>query len=431
MEDAPLYKCVITIKLKLAEPIYITDYMRQFTSVYHYAYNRFNEGMSQMEVRRLANKLNNTGLLDANLVQDAVDSAKSLVKEAGGKVVFGGRKNWRDYNKGLISKEEYGKKKIVPVFFRGETNKSRRGNRKFRLDMENNQVIFKPNRHTRIVCKVETTKRNKTLLKLQRLCELGETYFTCRLSNEHVWISFDEAILREKEYRPIRKRILAIDLNPNYIGIAVRHGKSIIHKEIIGLKELNRQGTNKKRYEDFEVSKRIASMAEHYRCEYLAHEKLDMESGDKGKGRKFNRLVNNDWRRRRFVNNLAKRCNIIGIKIQEILPQYSSFMGQIQNEDEYDSVAAAIELSRRCHLFVSYYVDKTEQEVKGNIVGVMRKLSRNLADRWKKKLGSKRLTTYKSLYLEIKKSGHWYRRLFHDEWFSSRMKSAKSRVFIH
>jgi predicted transposase len=422
---------VITIKLKLAEPVDITDYMRQFTSVYRYAYNRFMEGKEQKEVRRLAKGLKNIGLLDSNLIHDAADMAKRLIRDSGNKVVFGGRKNWRDYNKGLISKEEYGKKKLEPVYFRGETNASKKGNRKFRLDMENDQVIFKPNRKTRIVCKVEKTKRNKTLLRLQRLCELGETYFTCRLSNEHVWITFDETVLREKEYRPINKRILAIDLNPNHIGVAVRHGKSIIHKEIIGLKELNRQGTNKKRHEDFEVSKRVAGIAEHYRCEYLAHEKLDMESGDKGKGRRFNKLVNNDWRRRRFVKNLTKRCNIVGIKVQEILPQYSSFMGQIQHEQEYDSVAAAIELSRRCHLFVSYYIDRSMQEVKGNVVGVMRKLSRSSVDRWKKILNAKRLTTYKSLYLEIKKSGHWYRRLFHDEWFSSRMKSGKSCVFIH
>jgi hypothetical protein len=106
-------------------------------------------------------------------------------------------------------------------------------------------------------------------------------------------------------------------------------------------------------------------------------------------------------------------------------------MGQIQHEQEYDSVAAAIELSRRCHLFISYYIERSMQEVKGNIVGVMRKLSRSSVDRWKKILNAKRLTTYKSLYLEIKKSEHWYRRLFHDEWFSSRMKSGKSCVFIH
>lgn len=417
--------------MKLAEPIDITHYMRQFTSVYHYAYNRINEGLSQNDVRRLAKKLNNIELLDVSLVYEAVDSAKCLIKKVKQTVVFGGKKNWREYNKGLISKEEYKKKKLVPIFVRGETISRLKGNRKFRLDMENNQVIFKPKRNTKIVCKVESTKRNKTLLKLQRLCELGETYFTCRLSNEHLWITFDEKILQEKEYRPIRRRILAIDLNPNYIGVAVRHGKSIIHKEIIGLKELNKRTTNKKIHEDYEIAKRLVGIAEHYRCEYFAHEKLDIESKDQGKGRKFNKLINNDWRRSRIINNLTKRCNILGIKVQPILPEYSSFVGQMQHEDEYDSVAAAIEISRRCHLFVSYYIDRSIQEVKGNVVGIMRKLSRELADRWKKKLGTKKLTTYKSLYLEIKKSGHWYRNLFHDEWFSSRMKSEKSFVFIH
>jgi predicted transposase len=420
---------MVTVKLKLANDIEITDYMRQYSSVYHYAYNRLNEGKSQNEVRHLAKQLKNIPLLDISLVCEAVDAAKCLIKEVKEKVVFGGKKNWRDYNKGLVSKEEYRKKKLVPVYVRGESAK--KGNRKFKLDIGNKQVIFKPNRDTKIVCKIPETRRNRDLLKLQRLCELGETYFTCRLSNEHVWITFDETILREKEYRPIRRRVMAIDLNPNYIGIAVRHGKSIIHREIIGLKELNKQTTNKKIHEDYEIAKRLVGIAEHHRCEYFAHEKLDIESKDHNKGRRFNKLVNNDWRRKRIVGNMTKRCNILGIKVQPILPQYSSFIGQVQHEDEYDSVAAAIELSRRCHLFASYYVDRSIQEVKGNVVGIMRKLSRELMDRWKKKLGSKKLTTYKSLYLEIKKSEHRYRNLFHDEWFSSRMKSEKSCVFVH
>jgi IS605 OrfB family transposase len=269
------------------------------------------------------------------------------------------------------------------------------------------------------------------LVKLQQLCELGVTYFTVRLKPDCVCITFDESILREHEYKPIKKRICAIDLNPNYIAVVVRHGKSILHKEIIGLYQLNKATTNKKRYEDYQIVKRLIETAKHYKCEYFAYEELNIKSNDKGRGKQFNKFCNNDWRRKRITKGISKWCNIIGIKVQEVLPQYSSFIGQIRNEEDYDSIAAAIELSRRAWLFVSYYRYKNVQEVKGNIVGIQRKLPKHLVDRWKKKLGVKALTTYKSLYLTIKKAKYSYRHLFDPISFSFRSKSVKSLVDVY
>lgn len=71
------------------------------------------------------------------------------------------------------------------------------------------------------------------------------------------------------------------------------------------------------------------------------------------------------------------------------------------------------------------------QEVKGNIVGIMRKLPKHLADRWKKKLNVKKLTTYKSLYLAIKKMKYSYRFLFDPKSFSFRSKSIKSLIDVY
>jgi hypothetical protein len=147
-------------------------------------------------------------------------------------------------------------------------------------------------------------------------------------------------------------------------------------------------------------------------------------------GKKFNKFCNNDWRRNRLIQSVTKWCNIIGIQTQEIMPQYSSFIGQVRNEEDYDSIAAAIELSRRAWLFVSYYKHKDVQEVKGNIVGIMCKLPKHLVDRWKKKLNVKNFTTYKSLYLEIKKAKYSYRFLFDPKSFSFRLKSGNSLVDV-
>lgn len=426
----PLYYYVITIKLNLIEPIDIQKYQKQFTSIRNYSFNRFIEGQTQNQIEQLVKtKLNNIELMDVSLQKEAVNEAKTFIKDNQKTVIFGSKKNWIKYNKKEITKEEYQNNKLSNIIVRGETG---RGNRKFQLDATNNQVIFKPNKNTKIVCKYDKTKRDAILTKLQKLCELGVTYFTVRLDSNYVSIIFDETILKEFEYKPIRKRICAIDMNPNYIAVVVREGKSIIHKEIIGLYNLNRCGnTNKKKHEDHEIAKRLTETAKHYRCEYFAYEQLNITSSDKGKGKQFNKFCNNDWRRNRLIQSITKWCNIIGIKTQEVVPEYSSFIGQIRNEDEYDSIAAAIELSRRAWLFVSYYKHKDVQEVRGSIVGVMRKLPECLADRWKKKLDIKKFTTYKSLYLEIKKSKYSYRHLFDPKSFSSSLKSKKSLVNIH
>lgn len=428
---ASLCYYVITIKLKLTEPIDITKYQKQFTSIRNYAFNRFIEGHKQNLIENMVkSKLNNIDLMDVSFQKEAVNEARTFIKEDQKTVVFGGKKNQKDYQNKKITKEEYQNKKLSGIMVRGEVGR-RKGNRKFQLDTKNHQVIFKPSIGTKIYCKYETTRQDKTLSKLQKLCELGTSYFTVRLKPDYICISFDEKILKEKEYKPIRKRICAIDLNPNYIAVVVRHGKSIIHKEIIGLRQLNQCGnTNKKKHEDHEITKRLTDIAKHFRCECFAYEQLNIKSSDKGLGKRFNKFCNNDWRRNRIVQSITKWCNIIGIKTQEVVPEYSSFIGQIRNEDDYDSVAAAIELSRRAWLFVSYYHYKDEQEVKGNVVGIMRKLPEHLADRWKKKLDVKKFTTYKSLYLEIKKSGYSYRNLFDIRSFSFRLKSVNSLVDV-
>lgn len=423
---------MITIKLNLTEKIDIVNYQKQFTNIRNYAFNRFLEGQTQNQIENLVKtKLNNIDLMDVTFQKEAVNEAKTLIKDKQEIVVFGGIKNRDKYLKKEITKEEYKKNKLSSVIIRGETGNSN-GNRKFELDIDNNQIIFKPKRNVKIVCKFEKTKRNETLLKLQKLCKLGTTYFTIRLSEDYICIIFDETILRKEEYKPIKKRICAIDLNPNYIAIVVRHGKSILHKEIIGLYDLNKCGnTNKKKHEDYEIVKKLIGIAKHYKCEYFGYEDLNIASSDKGLGKNFNRSCNNDWRRKRVIDGINKWCNIIGIKVQEVVPEYSSFIGQIRNEEDCDSIAAAIELSRRVYLFISYYRYKDEKEVKGNIVGIMRKLPRVLVDRWKKKLELKQFTTYKSLYSEIKKSKYSYRHLFDYKSFSCRMKSSKSLVNIH
>lgn len=417
---------MITIKLKLVKPIDITDYLKQYSNVSHVAYNRLKEGLSLSETEHyIKDNMNNIDLMNADFIKVATNQVKNLI-DRDENVVFGGKYNWRQYNAGRITKEEYLKKKLLPIMARG-TIHDIKGNRKFELDIENHQVIFKPSKNVKFYAQIPPTKQDSTLKKLQLLCELGEAYFTCMLSNDYVWIMYDESIFRNKKYLPVKQRILAIDLNPNFIGVVVRDNQKIIYKEIIGLGELNKsKNKNKKKNEDYEISKRLVETAKHYHCEYFVYEKLEIKQGDKGKGKKFNKTCN-QWRRTKILENINKRCVLSRIKIQPVVPQYSSFIGQIDNPDDYDMIAAAIELSRRGLLYIKKYKygENVSFSLKTN-----EKIPKHLMDRWKKKLNVEGVFTYKQLYTSIKdRLENGYRLLFQHSCFSLRMKSCRSLIF--
>jgi len=98
-------------------------------------------------------------------------------------------------------------------------------------------------------------------------------------------------------------------------------------------------------------------------------EDLNIESKDSGKGKRFNRLVNNQWNRNSFANNLEKRCNIFGIKLLKVKPEYSSFIGNFlfRTLNLPDPVLSSIEISRRGYEFYNQYVIKIKN-IKKNII---------------------------------------------------------------
>jgi len=76
--------------------------------------------------------------------------------------------------------------------------------------------------------------------------------------------------------------VLAIDLNPNYIGVAVcdEGRKRPVHTEVISLVALNKNSTtSQKKHWMLEVSKHIGELAHHYRA-HIAVEALGLAPKD-------------------------------------------------------------------------------------------------------------------------------------------------------
>lgn len=277
--------------------------------------------------------------------------------------------------------------------------------------------------------------RIKILKKLYIHQQLKDIPITYKLDKKYVYISFDESILQEDVVKPIQNRIISIDMNPNYIGWSVLDWKhsdefNIIDSGIISLKNINdieqkymkmklpsmskdrKYLNDKRKHETLEVSKFIVNLAKHYRCECFGIEDLSIKSKDNKQGKKFNKLVNNNWCRNKLVNNLRKRCNIYGIQFVEISPQYSSVIGNILYRELKlpDMVLSSIEISRRCHEFNLQYILKVKEKTKNVIFP---NLTKSLIDKVKHSLEEVKcfvdFVDWKQITSELKKSKLKYR----------------------
>lgn len=428
---------MITLKIKYIvenndDNQVITDYQRQYNSLIHLYYNRLKEGLSETKCKHL--EYNNIGLMNSWFRQSCVKDASYLLKTKSDTVLFGGKKLFYDLLRKNISKEKFKEKRKIPLCSMGEGRCF--GNRFFRLSETYQTVIFSPNRNSKIQLNlVGIGDRTKLLNKIYIHQQLKDTPITYKLDKKYVYISFDENILNENIYKPRNNRIFAIDMNPNYIGYSIIDWKNseqfnIINKGVISLKSINDNDkifkelklsstslkrvhfNNKRVFETLECSKFLVNIAKHYQCEIFTIEKLNINSKDNKLGKNFNRLVNNNWNRNKFIYNLKKRCNIYGIKLIEIEPQYSSIIGNLIYRELRlpDMILSSIEISRRGYEFNLQYLKKVKEKVKNIIFPIMSKL---LIDKVKHSLEEVKcfinFENWKQISSELKKSKIKYR----------------------
>ena len=367
----------------------IRDYMRQYSSVQHFVYNRINEGKTQKDIKQQIKTLNNINLLDSWFIQCSFYDIPKVDK-----VIFGGKKNYFQRLKNIISKEQFKQKRLSPIYSIGEViNKSVKGNRKFHIEQDLENIIFKPNKSTKINLKlIGLNKRKQILSKLYQKQERKEIKIAYKLDLEYIYVIFDETDIYNYETKFIKNRVLALDLNPNYIGWSIVDWKSesefdVIKTGIYSIKKLNDRDfdlknkgyssesnerkyiSDKRNFETIQIVKNIVNKSIYYKCQIISIEDLSIKSSDKELGKRFNKLVNNSWCRNTFVNNLTKRCNIHNIKLLKVKPEYSSFIGNFlyRSLNLSDMVLASIEIARRGYEFYNQYISKTKQ-IKKNII---------------------------------------------------------------
>jgi len=374
----------------------ILSYMKNQNNVIRFIYNRIQENkeLTQIELTELVDKMNNI-FIDSWFKQCAICKAQDLSEKE--KVIFGGKKLFLGRLNNKITKEKFQIKKLLPLYIIGESSKQ--GNRKFDFKIiEENKLIFKPNRKIEIELLLPKIRKNykKILYKLQQITEEKIIPITISIDLEQIHITYDEGRL-SKDAESKKNRIMALDLNPNFIGYSIIDWKNKDHKNIINtgifsIKKINdkqfelkkekinvedpkmKHSVNKRHFEIYEIAKRIANLARNYHVENFGIEDLTIKSGDKLKGTKYNRLTNNLWNRNKFTSNLKKRLKLSRIKLCELYPQYSTFIGNILNNEYPDCVASSIEINRRCFCLVNKIKPVLFPDFRESINGVKQSL---------------------------------------------------------
>jgi hypothetical protein len=402
---------VITIKIPYKADtefkILLKELQREYSSLVRYSYNRLKEVVTEKNIRLLHKDLNNIDNIDAWTRQCSINEAKQILnKHEENKVIFGGKNNLIKYLKGLIDKDTFKNNRLLPLNIFGE--KANNGNRKFKLDLSNNKIIYKHSRLEHFTLELPKKLRgsHKQLYDLQTLNENEGWTYQVRLTDRYIYFSFEEF---KNECKTFENRYMGIDLNPEYIGISIKEDDKIIHTKlysvkkltdkIIGLKVSSTDKTfkslnNKLNHEILEISKDISELGKRFGCKFVFIEDLSFCVNTYA-----NRKNKNLWKREIFIKNLEKRCSINGQKLFKVNPAYSSFIGNLQYVFD-DPVNASLEIARRGYEVI---IRKTKQFYPELI------LKEELISQWKDKIDLDTIKDWRSLFGVIKNLGLRYR----------------------
>lgn len=413
---------------------FIKDEIRKSSNMVRYAFNRHKDNKSEKDIRLLSKSLSSIPS-DSWFIQCAIKKANYLFLTNKEKVIFGGKFNFFQRLKHKLDKDIFKEKRLLGIYSQGETPKG--GNRKFKLDLKNNQIIFRFSRNKHINLQLPKLHKNYLyeLINLENQCKQKLSNFSVELKLDKICITFDETKIYCSNYKGNENVVAGIDMNPNYIGFSISkfsNGKrKILLEEQYDLsyftKNLHKASNhkdskhqnNKQIFELKEVAKDIIKKCKHFKVGKFGIEDLNFKVGNSGKGKSFNRLTKNKWKRGCLVSALKKHCLLNKIDFVEVNPVYSSFIGNLCNNAP-DPVAASLEIARRA-IF---------KYIKGKFYPELIK-TESLFNLWKES-SSWVYSNWKELFDIVKTSELKYRRSL-DSFDSKvfRLKSSKSMVNLY
>jgi len=309
------------------------------------------------------------------LILSGIKKAVALfARHPDGKVVFGGRRAFLERAQGRMSREEWRAARLMPLYIEGHARSygPQGGNHLVTLDMACDRVIYHgPDGRDfpiRLLLSGKSREYRRRLGELQARCEvLRDVPFTVTINASEIALTWSEPPAAASGGRA--GRVLALDLNPTRLGWAVVEANApgagscrcaawgvFEHVELsrrLGLSSEDPRSlalNHKRRHELAILAKKLSLLAKHHQVCAVATERLALGPKDHGKGRRFNRLVNQVWFRRGLLEPLLRRLESAGIAHIPVNPAYSSKLGNQLWADALrvpDPACAAVELGRR------------------------------------------------------------------------------------
>lgn len=336
--------------------------------------------------------------LKRNLHKDCTFGGKALLREI---MKLAQNKNRTKEQDEILKtkKEKFKENRKLSVYLEGRA--CEKGNRKVDFYLLNQKVTLKFSKQNRInlelVLKDNEKQKLKLIEKLQYLSDTKQIPLTIRVSKDKLYIFYDEKIVNGFKFDEIKcrkeqslhtdpdvkksiyikyckeldsrklvgkieNRFMSVDLNPYYIGISifdfVNNEQKIIHLEAIDLTHLKpieklassskrqKRRRNKRDHEIKEVWKYIFNLAKHYKVFNFVYEELDFKQSEIKQNKELNKQTKNLWHRTLTENLILKYCNIIGLKLIQVNPCYSSFIGNMVHP-YFDPISSSLEIGRR------------------------------------------------------------------------------------
>lgn len=269
--------------------------------------------------------------------------AKRLSKVENG-VCFGGKRAWKDFQNGKISKKEWHKKRNNKLVSSGDKNQG--GNRNIRISGSEIKVN-------------DTSKRGLWITgKVRFFEEIPDDVWNCYrvILHHEKGLKFRIQVIREVECQTFEPKpgYIGIDVNPNSINwVEVDENGNAIDQGVIKLPRMT-VAKKGKRDHDAEMAAIELSNICLAKGKALAHETLDFGTKKKRprykkRKKKFNRMRHN-FCYRKLLNAINSRCRRDGVPVREVIAAYSSVLGNAKYANQKGMNrhnAAAVVIARR------------------------------------------------------------------------------------
>lgn len=415
------------IKLDKQDKEFIQELQRQQSALIRTAYKAGLKDVKEKELRSIINdKFKNKpayNLMDSWFIQSAIynglGSAKADLSLGVTSRIYGGLKNLGDKASNKIGYTEFRERRNCPLYLIGEA--PGKGNRKFKF-ISTESIEFRPHKGKVISIKLPKFRKNYAK-KLEAVFEKSNAKgcpITISLTSEYICFSFEDSVV-ENVPKKIETRYAGIDLNPNYVGVSVFDGVNLMATKLYSMKNLTlKNGSDSKlEFETFEVGNDIVRFLQHFQVSKVFVEDLTKirQSKSSPKGRGFNRLCINKWKREKLLRPINR---VFGKNCIAINAAYTSTIGNVLNENLPDPIAASTAVARRGYELIiikskKFYPELPEKKV--------------IEDRWKK-TDVPDFQDWKELHSWLKETGLKYRVDMPDVSMFRLLSSRKSRVFV-